>query len=25
MVKIKITDPSQTAGLMTAEQYKAIL
>jgi glycine cleavage system H protein len=25
MVKIKITDPSQTAGLLTAEQYKAIL
>jgi glycine cleavage system H protein len=25
MVKIKITDPSQTASLLTAEQYKAIL
>jgi glycine cleavage system H protein len=25
MVKIKITDPSQTAGLLTAEQYKAML
>ena len=25
MVKIKITDPSQTAALLTAEQYKAIL
>jgi glycine cleavage system H protein len=25
MVKIKITDPSQTAGLLTADQYKALL
>jgi glycine cleavage system H protein len=25
MVKIKITDPSQTASLLTGEQYKAIL
>jgi glycine cleavage system H protein len=25
MVKIKISDPSQTAGLLTAEQYKALL
>jgi glycine cleavage system H protein len=25
MVKIKITDPSQTASLLTADQYKAIL
>ena len=25
MVKIKITDPSQTAGLLTPDQYKAIL
>jgi glycine cleavage system H protein len=25
MVKIKITNPSETAGLLNAEQYKAIL
>jgi glycine cleavage system H protein len=25
MVKIKITDPSQTASLLTPEQYKALL
>jgi len=25
MVKIKITDPSQTASLLTAEQYTALL
>ena len=25
MVKIKISDPSQAAGLLTAEQYKALL
>jgi glycine cleavage system H protein len=25
MVKIKISDPSQTASLLTAEQYKALL
>jgi glycine cleavage system H protein len=25
MIKIKITDPSETAGLLSAEQYQAIL
>jgi glycine cleavage system H protein len=25
MVKIKITDPSETASLLTAEQYKTLL
>jgi glycine cleavage system H protein len=25
MVKIKITNPSETAGLLTPEQYKALI